>query len=555
MYKHLYLFLLFIGWSVLLYPQENKDSITATQSKPSEGGSFGGRLRSRVNSIYHMADSFSPKKKVLKGYDNLKKEVNDKYKKIDSNLVSRKDSAVSKMKSAIGISKKTTQAKNDSILRVLREEDKHPAVLLSPVSVDEPKLENAGQEEITAAELIKKGMLELKQNKPGEAVTDFEKGLNIAQAIHAGPLIQQAFKGLSDAYALKLDAKRALIYYKLYFEVKDSLYRLRAEKVIVELNSKYEAEKKEREILALQAGKQKDENELEQNHLLIEKQKQVIFLVVVSLIISFVLGSIIFRLYRNRRKISERLLVQNNKVNEQKRELEESLNYTKQLQEALKEDLDHYMQAALRKQMNPHFIFNALNSIQSFILQNDKLSANIYLAKFADLMRKVLTNSESHLIPLEKEIEVLKLYIELEEQRFDNKFNCTWNIDPTINQSTHLVPPLILQPYIENAIWHGLLHKNGERNLMIRISKKDQILICSVEDNGIGRMATMEINKKRSDHKSLGTKITQKRIDLINSLDQSKINIQYVDLFDPNGVASGTKVELSIPAAEAINQD
>jgi LytS/YehU family sensor histidine kinase len=183
-------------------------------------------------------------------------------------------------------------------------------------------------------------------------------------------------------------------------------------------------------------------------------------------------------------------------------------------------------------------------------MQNDKLSANIYLSKFAGLMRKVLENSEHQLISLSKEVEMLKLYIELEEQRFDNKFICNWNISENSNLSAHLIPPLIFQPYIENAIWHGLLHKEGERILTISIKKKENHLLCSIEDNGIGRKAAADISKNKIKHESLGTKITQKRIQLINSLNKTEIGIQYHDLSDSQGNPCGTLVELIIPATE-----
>ncbi len=515
--------------------------------------STSGNFKSKISTVYKKLDKSPVTHKYIKQLDNLGGRVGNKYRKLDSFAHADTGSVgkVVAMEQRISKSLKTRKEIRDSISNypLTSSTNKTKEDTLSSVEVesDLKTLEKQNPQEKVAMDYVKTGSLYLGLNKTNDAIFYFEKGLHVAQEIHSLDIIQLALKGLFDAYAQKSDVKKALFYYKQYAEVKDSLIKLKTDKTFAELKSKYEAEKKQREIQFLVQDGEKKKSELRKSDGQIQEQKKFISLIILALFLTALLATILFRQYRAKKKINTILLTQNNKIVEQKKKLEESLAYTKQLQEALKEDLDHYMQVALRKQMNPHFIFNSLNSIQSFILQNDKLSANIYLSKFAGLMRKVLENSQHHLITLTKEIEVLKLYIELEEQRFDNKFNVFWNIDAAVDLSSHKIPPLILQPYIENAIWHGLLHKEGERTLTISIIKNGEKLICSIEDNGIGRVAALAISRNKSNHESLGTKITQKRIDLINSLNNSGIGVQYFDLSDNNGLASGTKVELTIP--------
>ncbi|MCK4662164.1 MAG: histidine kinase [Bacteroidales bacterium] len=211
----------------------------------------------------------------------------------------------------------------------------------------------------------------------------------------------------------------------------------------------------------------------------------------------------------------------------------------------LKGELIKIRQQALSSQMNPHFIFNSLNSIQNFIIENDKLSSNLYLSKFASLMRKVLNNSQKQTISLQEEIEALTLYIELEAMRFKDKFQFIINVDKNLNIELINIPPLILQPYVENAIWHGLMHKDCNGLLKIDFVLENNYVICCIEDDGIGREKAMEIKKKKQQtYKSLGTNITKKRLDLFNLLHQSEMQVVFHDLKDKNGNAIGTKVEI-----------
>jgi len=214
----------------------------------------------------------------------------------------------------------------------------------------------------------------------------------------------------------------------------------------------------------------------------------------------------------------------------------------------LEKDLNKFKQQALTKQMNPHFIFNSLNSIQNFILHNDKRSSNKYLARFSRLMRITLENSQKQLITIEEELQMLNLYLELESLRFKEKFEYKVEVDNEIDATKVKIPVFLIQPYAENAIWHGLMHKEGAGKLLIEMRKTGDDIIIIIEDNGIGRERSMEIkNRKSGSHKSLGTKITESRLELINHLYKSKISIHTIDLKDSKRKATGTRVELVIP--------
>ncbi|MDD5570706.1 MAG: histidine kinase [Bacteroidales bacterium] len=214
--------------------------------------------------------------------------------------------------------------------------------------------------------------------------------------------------------------------------------------------------------------------------------------------------------------------------------------------------LNNFMFQALSKQMNPHFIFNSLNSVNNFILKNEKLESSRYLTKFASLMRSVLKNSQHQLIPINDEITALKLYIELESLRFDNSFNFTLNIDEKINIDENEIPPLLIQPYIENSILHGLIPKEGEKKLSLNFEKKiiknKEYILCSIEDNGIGRKKSNMIKlKKETKHQSYGTAINKQRMEVLSTIKKMNIEIKYIDIEDSYGNAIGTRVELLIP--------
>ena len=520
--------------------QSVSDSIDATPKT--------GKFKNRIRHLYNKLDSTKATHKYIQQINKLSDDVSHKYKKIDS--IARNDSgSVGKIYHAVIPTKKVKADSN--VIAVKKENTVAAQTKTAEIAAPPPATEPAGK---GASNLVDLGNHYLQLNNTDEALSYYLKGLHAARATNEPIVVQEALKGLSETYDQKKNGSKALFYYQQYIAVRDSLLQTKNEKEINELRAQIELAKNRGEIQSLAEDGAKKGTELNRSLAYIQQQGRFITLIAVCLILSILLAIALFRQYKNKKKAAVQLQLRNDQIEAQQITLEENLAYTSMLKEALKEDLDRYMQMALRKQMNPHFIFNSLNSIQSYILQNDKLSANIYLSKFSGLMRKVLENSRHEYITLEKEIEVLQLYVSLEEQRFDNTFSCDWDIDEHLLQ--HLIPPLILQPYVENAIWHGLMHKKEDRMLKVSLTNKDDVILCIVEDNGVGREAAMKAKKNKHAGGSLGTRITQKRIELLNSLNNTGIGIAYEDLAN-DGKPCGTRVRVSIPLkiAVAINED
>ena len=202
---------------------------------------------------------------------------------------------------------------------------------------------------------------------------------------------------------------------------------------------------------------------------------------------------------------------------------------------------------ALRAVMNPHFVFNVLNSIQFFIAKNDRLNAINYLSMFSKLVRGVLNHSVSNKIRLSDEIEMLKNYIQLEMTRFERKFNFILEIDPAIDQDGIEIPSLLIQPYVENAILHGLYNKTDAGTLTVRINEQHDVLVFEIQDDGIGREAAIKLRQRNfPSHKSMGIKVTEERLRLIN--EQHNVSLTVEDLRDEHG-SSGTLVRIGINIA------
>lgn len=218
----------------------------------------------------------------------------------------------------------------------------------------------------------------------------------------------------------------------------------------------------------------------------------------------------------------------------------------------LQNDINKYRQQALIRQMDPHFVFNTLNSIQSFIIKNDNLTSTKYLSKFSKLMRLVLNNSQNQEIMLREEIDTLNLYMELESLRFPQKFEFSIICDQSIDLDTCQIPAFIIQPFIENAIWHGIMKQKKPGIIRVNLAKNDGRLICTVEDNGIGRTRSIEmkseIEKKRS---SLGISIVETRLNLLSGYYGVKMGMSFLDLYDNEHEASGTKVTIILPILDS----
>jgi len=223
------------------------------------------------------------------------------------------------------------------------------------------------------------------------------------------------------------------------------------------------------------------------------------------------------------------------KINTVRREEAIKTEYNKQL-------ADLEMQN-LRSQMNPHFMFNSLNSIKHYILKNEREKASDYLSNFASLIRSILNFSHTKFISLAEELNTLNIYIELEQLRFSKGFDYKITIDRSIDASKVLVQPLIFQPYIENAIWHGLMHKDQDRILNLTCKIVSQQLICTIEDNGIGRHKASQVRSKSATKKSYGLQITEARM----KAQDANAEIIIEDLYNSDGLPTGTKVTLILP--------
>ena len=205
---------------------------------------------------------------------------------------------------------------------------------------------------------------------------------------------------------------------------------------------------------------------------------------------------------------------------------------------------------SLRLQMNPHFLFNALNSIQQMILANEEMVATKYLSRFSKLLRTILVHSDKEFVTLKEELEILNLYIELESIRFKGSFSYHIECDEGIDTDEIKLPTLLIQPFVENAIWHGLMHKESERVLQVKFSEFGDCLHCLVEDNGIGRERSNETKLATGQgkkHTSKGIQVSRERLEAMNNGGPCKGSLQIIDLKDEDGNASGTRVEIVFP--------
>lgn len=242
-----------------------------------------------------------------------------------------------------------------------------------------------------------------------------------------------------------------------------------------------------------------------------------------KIIIAFFLVSILYLTYSNRVKAIER----------------------KRKEEQIEKEIAASSLTSLKAQMNPHFIFNAMNSVQSLILKDKKDDAYTYLTKLSQLIRKTLTISDKNWVYLDEEIDHLNNYLELEKLRFYSDFSYHIHLDETLKELK--IPSMIIQPFVENAIKHGLLHKDGKKTVQISFKLKRQTLQCIIEDNGIGRATSNEINKLKPDYqKSFSTNAIQKRFDLYKQYLNEKVGFEYIDLYDKN-TPIGTRVIITIP--------
>lgn len=360
------------------------------------------------------------------------------------------------------------------------------------------------------------------------------EGLEIATRIKARPYIRDSYNLLYQAYDHLDIADSAYLYFKKFNLIKDSI-------LTDEVKARFVSFDYEQKIGSLNNDKLIDQQQMQIQQEQIKQKSLLTKMLIIGLIAVFFLGIIVVRNILLKRKNEEQL----RKIAEEKLKVEK-LESEKKQAELFRQKAELKMEA-LRAQMNPHFIFNSLNSINRFILKNDKTQASEYLVKFARLVRMILQNSQSSLITLEDELECLQLYLQLEAMRFNNKFSYAINIKNDVEPFAVKVPPLMIQPFVENAIWHGLMHKQDAGELTITISQDDQHLFISVKDNGVGRKeAEILKHKNNSEYKSVGLKVTAERIALVQpSFIGSPVVIN--DLINDDGSAAGTEVVIKLP--------
>lgn len=225
-----------------------------------------------------------------------------------------------------------------------------------------------------------------------------------------------------------------------------------------------------------------------------------------------------------------------------------SIRKEEQFKAKFKHDLAEVQMQALRSQMNPHFLFNSLNSLKYYVLRKSKKETAEYLSKFSLLVRTILNNSKQKSIGLIEELEAIKLYIEIENLRLENKFDFEVDIDPTIHTAEVSIPPMIMQPYVENAIWHGLMPMEEKGRLLIKVTNLGERIQCIIEDNGIGRKAAGELAQQNPKfRKSVGMQISRDRLDLLKQAYGIEAHISIIDLESNEKKALGTRVIIEIP--------
>ncbi len=355
------------------------------------------------------------------------------------------------------------------------------------------------------------------QDKYEQAIPYLEK--SIVEADSDNDLIVQkdATRKLSEVYKYKGEYSKALETLKDYVALVDTLYIRKEQEISRAARFNREISTKQNRISGLEQERELSQSKydlaLTEQQLVQEnykRQRWIIYSLIFGLIL---MGLTTFFFYRSnqQQKLANNLL-------------------------ALK---------SLRSQMNPHFIFNALNSVNNYIAKNDERSANRYLSEFSTLMRAVLENSEEDFIPLSKELELLELYVKLEHSRFSDKFEYKINIDGHLDVASFQIPPMLLQPYIENAIWHGLRYKDEKGFLNIDLQQRNnETIVITITDDGIGRKKSEELktqNQRKQKSKGMGN--IKKRVAILNEMYKDKVDVRISDL---NSNGSGTKVVFTL---------
>ncbi len=364
----------------------------------------------------------------------------------------------------------------------------------------------------------------LKLNNPQQATLFLHEGLVLAEEVRSKDLLSDLYKDLSELSVVRNDFEKAYHFNESSHQMKDSIFNEATAKQLNELQTKYETEKKEKQIALLAQEKELQTKETQRQATLKQASFGGLFAVLL------IAGLLIYTL-RQRIKTQKMLMAKNEEV--------KSARFRQQLSEL--------EMKALRAQMNPHFIFNCINSINRMVLSGEGGDASRYLTKFAKLIRLMLENSETPTVSLEDELLMLEAYLQLESLRFKEKIRYDIVVDEAIDRETTYLPAMVLQPFIENAIWHGLMPKEGDGLIKITIQEDNDVLKCIIEDNGVGREQALELSEGQvTKKKSMGLQITEERLKLL-SKERLKELICITDLKDSMNHALGTRVDVLIP--------
>lgn len=348
----------------------------------------------------------------------------------------------------------------------------------------------------------------IKKKDYQKAIQSAEESLKLSLESENPILLMNAYLYLSEAWDKLGNRDKSFDYYRKYSAYKDTVFNAQKYKSVRDLEMKYEVEKQEQQMALLE-----EKNQVQD--LKMSRRNRLYYVTLIGIGLILIIGYILIR--------NQRLRTKHRAI-----ELEQKL---------------------MRSQMNPHFIFNSLIAIQSYIYKKDPVNAGDYLAKFADLIRITLENSRTEFVSFEKELKMLTVYLELQNLRFENLFD--YHIDKITNldPARIKIPPMMAQPFIENAIEHGLRHKKEKGSVRITFARDEQSLKCEVNDDGVGREKSKEFEKKRQ-HQSMATSITKERLEILSKKFGQKFTLDIVDLKDEKNKAAGTKVSFNMPFYE-----
>lgn len=355
--------------------------------------------------------------------------------------------------------------------------------------------------------MIKQGDNLMLLPEHGKAIESYKTALEIAAGYDLRKTMMNAHNRLSDVFSLNGDIEKAFVHFKSYVGLRDEMFNLEARRHIAEMETRFEAEQNRNMIRLLQAEKELSEDK--------EARNRLIIVLLAGFILLLLLWVLLYVRHTRLKNSNEMMRIQ---------------------------------QKLFRSQMNPHFIFNSLGSIQSSIMNDQPIEAVKYLSRFSKLMRKILESSHAENVQLAKELATIENYLELQRIRFPEKFEYSITVDDQLNIENIYIPPMLAQPFIENAIEHGIRQMKSKGHIGVGFRKENKRLIMEIEDNGIGREKALQLLKRQNvEHKSLATDIIRERIAVLNRNQKRKIAFEIIDLKDEQGEARGTRVVFGVP--------